>query len=51
MADKKAILIMDDEPDVLAYLTVIFEDSGYETIPAEDGLEASRAARRFKPIP
>ena len=34
---KKTILIVDDEPDVLTYLSTLLEDNGYETITAEDG--------------
>ena len=39
-ADKKTILIVDDEPDVLTYLSTLFEDSGYATVTAQDGNEA-----------
>lgn len=46
---KKRILIVDDEPDVLAYLAAVFEDNGYETVSAADGLEAFASARSTEP--
>ncbi len=46
---KKRILVVDDEPDVLAYLAAILEDNGYETISAADGLEAFESARSTRP--
>ena len=38
--DKKTILIIDDEPDVLTYLSTLLQDNGYNTITAEDGAVA-----------
>jgi CheY-like chemotaxis protein len=40
MADKKKILIVDDEDDVCVYLSTFLEDNGYATIIARDGVEA-----------
>lgn len=40
MGNKKAILIVDDEPDILTYLSTLFEDHGYATMLAKDGEEA-----------
>ena len=37
---KKTILVVDDEPDAIDYLTTVLEDHGYATIPAKDGVEA-----------
>jgi CheY-like chemotaxis protein len=34
---KKKILIIDDEPSVVAYLETLFQDNGYETVSAMDG--------------
>lgn len=36
----KKVLIVDDEPDVVKFLTHIFEDAGYETVTANDGVQA-----------
>lgn len=33
----KKILIIDDEPDIVAYLETLFQNAGYETVSAEDG--------------
>jgi len=33
----KKILIIDDEPDVIAYLEKLFQEAGYETVSAGDG--------------
>jgi CheY-like chemotaxis protein len=48
-ADKKTILIVDDEPDVLTYLSTLFEDSGYATVKAQDGNEALSKVKEKAP--
>ncbi len=45
----RTILIVDDEPDVVAYLTTLLEDNGYQTLAAKDGKEAVELARTQKP--
>ena len=45
----KKILIVDDEPDVLSYLEMLLQDTGYETITASNGLEGLEAVKREKP--
>ena len=40
MVSSKTILIVDDEPDVLTYLSTLLGDHGYDTILAKDGEEA-----------
>jgi DNA-binding response OmpR family regulator len=37
MSDKKKILVVDDEPDMVEWLTAYFQDNGYETISASNG--------------
>ncbi len=37
MADKKKILVVEDEEDQWVWLTTFFEDHGYETVHAIDG--------------
>jgi len=49
MGEKKKILIVDDEADVLTYLTALFQDHGYETIAAEDGVKGFDLAKAEKP--
>ncbi len=36
----KKILVVDDEPDVVTYLTTVLKDAGYETLEASNGEEA-----------
>lgn len=43
------ILVIDDEPDVISYLSTFFEDEGYEVITARDGREGLNKARNEKP--
>jgi DNA-binding response OmpR family regulator len=45
----KKILIVDDEEDILEYLTTLFKDNGYESVTARDGKEALDLMRREKP--
>ncbi|MEW6137927.1 MAG: response regulator [Thermodesulfobacteriota bacterium] len=45
----KKILVIDDEPDMLAFLTALLEDNGYETVTAEDGEHGLERAKAEKP--
>ena len=38
--DAKTVLVVDDDPDALDFLTTVLEDHGYATMPANDGAEA-----------
>ncbi|MBA4367312.1 MAG: response regulator [Desulfobacterium sp.] len=49
MSNKKKILVVDDEQDVLIYLTALFQDNGYEVITAKDGVEGFDLAKKEKP--
>jgi DNA-binding response OmpR family regulator len=49
MSDMKKILVVDDEPDIVTWLTTIFEDGGYDTISAYSGAEAFAKAKDEKP--
>ncbi len=49
MSDKKKILVVDDEPDIVTWLETIFDEGGYETISAFSGVEAFAKARTEKP--
>ena len=49
MSTKKKILVVDDEQDVLTYLTTLFEDNGYDTVSATDGTQAYDLAKAEKP--
>lgn len=37
---KKVVLVVDDEPDVRAYLSALLEDHGFATVTAEEGQDA-----------
>ena len=43
------ILVVDDEPDILAFITYNLKNHGYQIATAADGAEAVRAARTFLP--
>jgi DNA-binding response OmpR family regulator len=45
----KRILIVDDEPDLLEILSIIFKAYGYETRTATDGQAGLEAAKAEKP--
>ena len=46
---KKKILVIDDEPHVVAYLETLLQDNGYETIAASDGREGMEKVKADKP--
>ena len=45
----KRILIVDDEEDILEYLTTLFKDNGYEALTARDGKEGFDLMKKEKP--
>ena len=45
----KKILIVDDEPDIVSYLEMILQDSGYETLVAKNGNQAWELVRQETP--
>ena len=45
----KKILIVDDEDDILEYLSTLFQDNGYETITARDGEEGLELVKKENP--
>ncbi len=49
MADKKKILIVDDEPDIVEWFSTLFEDNGYSTISARDGFDGFEKAESEMP--
>lgn len=46
---RKKILIVDDEPDVVAYLAAFLTDNGYEVVSAQDGREGFAMAKSDPP--
>ncbi len=47
--DQKKILIVDDEPNIVAYLEMLLKDNGYQTISANTGEQGLETARQEKP--
>lgn len=45
----KKILIIDDEPDVVKYISTVLSDHGYDSIPAAGVDEALSALEQIKP--
>jgi two-component system cell cycle response regulator DivK len=49
MSDKKKILVVDDEPDMVEWLTAFFQDNGYETVSARDGNDGFEKVKTEQP--
>ncbi|MCC5947866.1 MAG: response regulator [Nitriliruptoraceae bacterium] len=49
MSDRRTVLVVDDEPDVLLLCRVNLEFEGYEVIEAADGEEAMEQVRTHRP--
>ena len=45
----KKILIVDDEPDVITFVSAVMEENGYTSIAAKDGIEGLELLRKEKP--
>lgn len=49
MADKKKILVVEDEPHIVKLVSFILESNGYEVIQAFVGTEGIEKAKKEKP--
>jgi CheY-like chemotaxis protein len=52
MADgqgRKLVLVVDDEPDIVTYLTTVLQDNGYATESAANGAEAIEKLGAIQP--
>ena len=45
----KKILIVDDDPNIIDYLTTLFEDNGYDAVAAQDVQEGLEMAKKELP--
>jgi len=45
----KKILIIDDEQDIITFLTTLFKKNGYETVTANNGAEALKLVKEERP--
>ena len=43
------VLVIDDQPDIVAYLEALLQDNGYEVATAFDGIEGVNKAKENKP--
>lgn len=43
------ILVVDDEPDIVEFISYNLRSKGYQIVTANDGIEAVRKAKEFKP--
>jgi len=48
-SNKKKILIVDDEPDIVETLKFLVESEGFDCITAMDGEDALKKAKEFNP--
>ncbi|MBW1683724.1 MAG: response regulator [Deltaproteobacteria bacterium] len=46
---KKQILVVDDEKDIVEFLTQLLEDNGYEVTPAYDGAQGMEMVLKSRP--
>ena len=49
MTTKKKILVIDDDPNLVVYLTTLLGDHGYSTVSAKDGKEGLEKIQSEKP--
>ena len=49
MSEAKKILVIDDEPDMVEWMTTFLQDNGFETIYAHDGFDGFDKAKAEKP--
>ena len=49
MSDKRKIIVIDDDPDIVTFLTTLLEDHGYDYVTATNGQEGLERARAEKP--
>jgi CheY-like chemotaxis protein len=45
----KTVLVVDDDPDTMTYLTTVLEDHGFATVSASNGAEALRKIAEAPP--
>lgn len=49
LEDRGPVLVVDDEPDIVDFLTMVLKDEGYSTQAAADGVEALEKMREMRP--
>jgi CheY-like chemotaxis protein len=46
---RRKILIIDDEPDAISFMVSLLEDSGFDSISSQTGVEGLEMARKERP--
>jgi CheY-like chemotaxis protein len=46
---KQTVLVIDDEPSVVTYLSTVLQDAGYDVVSAADGEEGFRVFEEAEP--
>lgn len=49
MSQMKKIIVIDDDPDIVTFLTTLLQDNGYAVIAARDGQEGMDKTRAERP--
>ena len=49
MSDKKKVIVIDDAPDIVTFLSVLLEDNGYTVITANNGQEGLEKIQQERP--
>lgn len=49
MSDKHKILVIDDDPEIVTFLTVLLEDNGYQSVSAKNGVEGLEQVKAERP--
>lgn len=49
MSGKKKIMVIDDDRELVTFMTLLLEDNGYATIPSYDGQEGLERTRAERP--
>ena len=49
MSDNKKILVVDDDPSIITFMTALLEDNGYEVVTAVDGAQGMSQLEAEKP--
>ena len=49
MSEAKTILVVDDEPDMVTFISTVLEDAGYRTVSASNGQEALDRLKEDRP--
>jgi CheY-like chemotaxis protein len=49
MSDRKKIIVIDDDPDIITYLTTLLDDNGYDSVTAVNGVDGLAKTKAERP--